>query len=542
MEFTVMNNAMYKELKSMTEWKHDKNMRAEAIVRVSSANQGDNTSHEIQEREIREYCRLHELNLVKVFKLTESAKNSDARKQYKVALDYASTEGVRHLLFYMQDRESRNLRDLEDNEDLVKQGKIVLHYVRDRKVLDKDTPESDFFNRDIQGAMNKQYSRVLASKVKDAQKLKAENGWFPGGRLPLGYVHIRPKDENGKEIKRAPTTVIPDPDFSMLRLVRREFELKAQGLSLDIIRETILKDNLVPPSLIKHYGRTEIDGRLHNKFYWGGFNWDGVEYVGKHDLVIPRAHLDAVKLSFERKGRGGSHSIDEAVFSGLLRCGNSDCGCLITFEKKRKTIKETGEMKVYPFYRCGNSKKVHKSLKGMYATEEVIWDQLEDAVGTYDLSKELAQDILAALNETQKKAVNAHRREAKMFADILVKLDQRNDQLFDMLSAKSIGEEEYRRQVKRIQAERMQVSGQLEQATIAISDAMAESTKEIFELATNAKLLWKKQGRVERLVMLKRVCSNQVLDGQTLRYDLKKPFILLGEMKGLQDWSPLLVG
>jgi site-specific DNA recombinase len=181
-------------------WKDDRNKRAIAIPRVSSKRQGDNLSHDVQASEIEEYCRQHGLQLVKSFKLTESAKRAVDRKQYRAAIDFALTEGVRHLLFYVQDRESRNLRDLEDNEQHVKDGKLVIHYVRDRKVLDQTTTESDFFNRDIQGAMNKNYSRVLAGKVKDAQRAKAENGWFPGGRLPLGYVHLRPKDEQGREV------------------------------------------------------------------------------------------------------------------------------------------------------------------------------------------------------------------------------------------------------------------------------------------------------------------------------------------------------
>ncbi|RYZ89084.1 MAG: recombinase family protein [Proteobacteria bacterium] len=520
----------------MSSWKENRNKRSIAILRVSSKRQADNTSHEIQEREIVEYCNAHKLKLVKIFKITESAKNSEDRKQYKAAIDFAIREGAFHLLFYMQDRESRNMRDLEYNEQLVKDNLIVIHYVHDRKVLDKSSSESDFLTRDFQGVINKQYSRILSTKVKDAQRNKAENGWYPGGRTPLGYIHVRPNDLKGREIKRAPTMLVPDTNSENVRLVQREFELKAKGFTLDKIREVCLAEGLVPNRLIDNYHRTDIDWRLHNKIYYGRFDWDGAEYEGKHELIVPQPILQAVNIALAKNLRYVHSDSDEAIFSGWLRCGFENCNCSITFEKKVKVNRTTGQKTEYFFYRCANHRKVHTSLKGLYVSENSIWKQFEGAIDAISISPKLAKDIANALNANRKSSSETSKNECSILEIQIRKLEDRKNRLFDLFMDKHIDEGEYREQLKRIVSERTQLTDSLRELNFSKGPSSQITENLVFELARTAKVLWKSGSRFERLSLLKRLCSNQVLEGQTLRFDLKKPFTLLSEMKGCSEW------
>lgn len=94
----------------------------------------------------------------------------------------------------------------------------------------------------------------------------------------------------------------------------------------------------------------------------------------------------------------------------------------------------------------------------------------------------------------------------------------------------------YRRQVRRIRAERDDYTEQLEALNIAISDAGMSSVKEVIELAMNAKSLWKGMNRQERLEYLKRVCLNQTLDGLTVSYQLEKPFARLASWGENKEW------
>jgi DNA invertase Pin-like site-specific DNA recombinase len=255
-----------------------------AILRVSSTRQGDNISHDTQASEVEKYCKENGLELVEVRRIVESAKRSVDRKKYRAAIEYALSNGIRHLLFYMKDRETRNLTDNEFNEDLVRSGKIVIHYVHDRKVIDAKSPGSDFFLRDIQAATAKNYIRDLSAKVADALKWKAEQGWYPGNRPPLGYVCQKPKNEDGREIRNAMAIIVPDPNETKLNLVRREFELRAQGLSLDSIRLRIKEEGWLDKLGTSTYPKSGLEARLKHKFYRGLFDWYGIEYRGKQKI------------------------------------------------------------------------------------------------------------------------------------------------------------------------------------------------------------------------------------------------------------------
>ena len=178
------------------------NNLAIAFLRVSSHRQKDNTSHETQEKEIRHYCRDKNFDLVNIVRIVESAKRSEERKQYNRARSEALMSGVVHFLFYIYDRETRNLTDNEQNENLVRDGRIIIHYVNEKKVLHQYSPDTDFFMRDIQAATNKQFLRNLSTKVRAAHRNKSENGWYPFNHPPLGYAHQRIKDESGRELKR----------------------------------------------------------------------------------------------------------------------------------------------------------------------------------------------------------------------------------------------------------------------------------------------------------------------------------------------------
>ncbi len=63
-----------------------------------------------------------------------------------------------------------------------------------------------------------------------------------------------------------------------------------------------------------------------------------------------------------------------------------------------------------------------------------------------------------------------------------------------------------------------------------------ETAKSVFELAINAKSLWKVMTPEERRELLEKVVLNPVLIDGNVRFDLQKPFELLAEFKKNQDW------
>lgn len=518
-----------------SEWWIEDN-RVVVILRVSSHRQKDNSSHETQLEEIKAYCAANGLYIERVFYLTESAKDSKDRKQYREAVKWADKEGIKHRAFYMFDRETRNLTDNEDNERAVRQGRIIIHYIRDRKVIHSGSSDSDFLIRDFQAVTNKQFIRNLSAKVIDAMRAKAESGWAPSNHLPLGYVHQHIKDSHGRTKKRG-TIVIPDPDARRIRQVQREFELRSQQHSLESIKSIVISEGLVPPEDKKKYHISAIDRRLRNSFYRGHFVWQGIEYQGAHELIIPQSILHQVDQSLGMKARYTKKQQKGIFGGGWLKCG--ECGCHVLYDPKTKMVKTTGELKTYHLYHCTNGKKIHSTMKGLNVSEEQLWNGLGAAVDEISISSELAEKIADALNQTHQRACDAVKREISEFTKALDEIEHRRNRLVDLMLEETLSKSDYRTQVTRLDHERKRLTEVLESAQLSISGSYLKTAKDVLELATRAKSLWIQRSPEDRKMFLERILSNPILEGSTVRYSLKKPFAVLAEMREELNWRPL---
>lgn len=388
--------------------------------------------------------------------------------------------------------------------------------------------------RNFQAIQNKEYSWQNSIKVNDAMRTKAESGWFPSNHVPLGYTTERLKNESGRDRKRG-AIVVPDrlnPD--KIRQVIREHELRADGLSFDEIRKQIIAEGFISADNIKGYSKGSIEYRLKNSFYDGYFEWQGIAYKGNHELIIRPELRDKVKATFGVRGRSPKAQYSTAIFGGgWLRC---TCGCHIVFDPKFKTIKATGEKKTFAYYHCTNGKRAHSSLSGMSTTEEHIWQQFERALDAIAISEEIAREIATTLNLTQDKAQQAHKNEIAAFNSALALLDKKQDRIFDLLMDGHLEKQDYQRQLQRLKDERNELTAQLERAQLAVTNACMETAKSVLELAKNAKSLWLSRPALERRSILDEILSNPVLDGKTIRYEMKKPFAILTRMASSQEW------
>jgi DNA invertase Pin-like site-specific DNA recombinase len=511
------------------EWLGDSS-DAIAILRVSSHRQRDGVSHEAQEKEIRDYCTFNGLNLVRVVKLIESAFDSDERKKFDAAMTGAFKAHIRHVLFYMYDRESRNLTHAERNEKLVKAGIFVIHYVRDRKVLHQGSSDSDFFIRDISAATNKHYSRSLSTKINDSMVQKAENGWYPSNRPPLGYTTKRENDENGRELRRGLAYVIPDPDTRKVKWVQMEFELRARGLSYETIRKTVIASGLLTQKEIKQYKIGTIEYRIKNPFYEGYFLWKGKRYKGKHELIIPPK---TIQLARDNAGKGKvARTQDEfGLFAGgWLKC--AECECLITYDPKTKVYKN-GKTTTYHYYRCSNGKGFH--ARKTFITEQDIWEQFGQVIDLISISRETAERLAEGLNVTHRKVAAAHLKKIDELKEELASLTEREDRAYDDMLSGLLDAEGFKRQRERIRNERVRLSDELERSKSAVSGKNLVSVSAIIELAMSAKSIYLSRTPRERREFLELILSNPSLRGLTVEYTLKKHWDELIKMRGVNE-------
>jgi hypothetical protein len=454
-----------------------KNRKAIAPLRVSSSGQEGNTSWLTQKRDCEEYCQLHGLELIDTIQIVESASKSELRKKYGEVLKKALKQNIQHVLFHRYDREARNLTDNENNETLVRQGTIVLHYVADGKVLDKNSPDSDFLMRDYHAVQNKHYSRDLSTKVRRATLTKAESGWWPGCRPPDGYSQRKMKSEKGFERRRG-TTIVPDPNLKTMKRVQREFEIRAETPtpSLREVRNRVITEGLVPSDEVKKYHTGTIERRLKNIFYDARFEWNGIEYSGKHERIIPASLFWKVQETFGIKTPYRKNP--EALFgNGWMKCAEPTCGCSIVYDPKAKKIKSTGETKIFKYYRCSNGKGVHKSLKGMSAPEDKIMDQFSGAVREISIREDFRDELMRAVNETLVKARRAVKEDLERFKAALAALREGEDQAYDHFASGAIDLETYNRQRKRFQKTESEYADLMEKAQLTINEVAGESER-----------------------------------------------------------------
>lgn len=361
-------------------------------------------------------------------------------------------------------------------------------------------------------------------------------GWFPSSKIPLGYI-FGSSSTTGSKYK----TIIPDTNKEKLGLVQREFELRAQGLSVESIRTKNLEDSFVPKEMITSYHCSTIDRRLKNPFYRGCYIWEGVKYTGNHELIISQDILDKVDDVQSGKRLLGSHTNRGAFAHGWLKCGKEGCGCNIVFDQKNKRSKKTGNItKTYNFYHCTDGKGEHKKQgqKQLNITEEKIMDQFSSVVDSIELDDVLAQQIADALNETKEKMKLCIAREIEGYNYALKKLEEKENMIFDNFNSKNIEKDMYDRQLVRVREERTHYTNLLKDANIKITDVGMNTAQSILELSRKANTLWSGRLPIERRDFLNKLLSNPRLNGANVEYELKKPFLIISKMKEKPDWRP----
>jgi DNA invertase Pin-like site-specific DNA recombinase len=130
-------------------WWDAANDRAMLICRISDKKQKDGVSLEAQEHHGREYAARVGLNLVLVRPFQESAKCSKMRAEFHAAIAEAQSQGIKHLIFHIWDRISRNFTDSEMLEELILDDELTLHVGSTGTVLHSGSDGSEFFLFDI---------------------------------------------------------------------------------------------------------------------------------------------------------------------------------------------------------------------------------------------------------------------------------------------------------------------------------------------------------------------------------------------------------
>lgn len=116
------------------------------------------------------------------------------------------------------------------------------------------------------------------------------------------------------------------------------------------------------------------------------------------------------------------------------------------------------------------------------------------------------------------------------------------DALYEHFCTGVIDRDQYKRNVAKIRADRERYFSLHHQTELAIHDSYAEVADRLLELAINAESKYKAMTPAEKRDFIKTVCSNHLLDGQTVRYSLRNSFRVLVAMCGNEGWLTIFDG
>lgn len=154
-------------------------------LRISTANQVDNTSIETQREKINLYCKLNDYEIVKEFKDEAiSAKHDYTREDYKNLMEFIKDKEncIEAIIVYKSDRIHRSLRNLMNMIGYT-QG-LGIDFISITEQFDTSTAQGMLFLQML-GSFSEFERKIIAERTKSGRIANAKINWFRGGDLLL---------------------------------------------------------------------------------------------------------------------------------------------------------------------------------------------------------------------------------------------------------------------------------------------------------------------------------------------------------------------
>ncbi|MFA2810203.1 recombinase family protein [Bacillus mycoides] len=366
--------------------------KAAIYIRVSTQEQVENYSIEVQRERIRAFCK---------------AKNWDVYDEY-IDGGYSGSNlerpGIKKLMTNLKnidavvvlklDRLSRSQRDtLELIEEHFLKNNV--DFVSITETLDTSTP----FGKAMIGILSvfAQLEReTIAERMRMGHIKRAENGLRGNGGDydPSGYTR-----ENGYLIIKTDEA----------KHIKRVFDLYEQYHSITRVQE-ILKEEGYPIWRFRRY--RDI---LSNTLYIGRVTFSGKEYEGQHEPIVSSEQFKRVQVLLKRHKGHNAHKAKQSLLSGLITC--SCCG------------------ENYVAYSTGKSKDVESKRYYYYICRAKRFpaEYEERCMNKTWSRKKLEEVVISELKSLTEEKKQTNKKEKKINYEKLIKdIDKKMERLLDL--------------------------------------------------------------------------------------------------------------
>ena len=528
--------------------------QAVMLARVSSRKQERGASLEAQVESIQSYCKRNNLIIIeptpKAFVFTESSTRG-GRKKFNEMIEFIEKQKNKTaIVVHTLDRLQRGFEECEKIKELLKADKIEVHFIVESLILDKFSTDDEFTRYDFGILSAKLYLTSMNKNVKRSQKHNREAGLWQG-LAPIGYL-------NAKDERRKPTLIL-DPERAPI--IKQIFEEYASGVhSLKSVWLSATEKGLIskepnynPRS--KNYGkycpvsRNKIHDILTNPFYYGAMYVADEEIDERtkkpvktfyklinhvYEPLISKELFDKVQKVLktrkkERFCKEQKYAGIPFVFRGLITC---KCGCAITPEHHKKGNKE------YVYLRCSHQKgtcnqKLVNENTILEQLEKEIFHQIRISPAMHDLLK---TSIIQTLEDEKK--VNASVR--KKVAEQINIIDSRLERLWECYLDRDIDKARYELEKQKYLEQKKDLNARAEKYS-DISNGLKENVGKAIDFAANLSNLMKAASPDEKNMLLKRLLTNCILDGEVLKYEIKAPFDKLLSCSNYKKWKDIAI-
>lgn len=306
-------------------------------IRVSSKEQLEGSSLEIQERVCTDYAIRNSYEIEKVFvEKGESAKTTD-RTELKKLIDYVvkNAKTLEAVLIYKIDRLARNTLDHAQLKLLF--NKYGLKLLSATENLE-DTPVGRLIENQLAGFAQFD-NEVRAERCRNGMMAAVKAGRYVWN-APLGFANVGTRGNSNI----TPRTDNPE----QLRLVRKIWDYLDNGFSPEETRKAITKDGLVG-NTGKPVSKSSFHKMIRNKVYMGIIEKFGLSVVGNPPLVPlvdPEVFMRVLDKLDNKSRKMPIYKKDNEDFPlrGFVKC--VDCGRYFTASWSK------GNGGKYAYYRC----------------------------------------------------------------------------------------------------------------------------------------------------------------------------------------------
>jgi DNA invertase Pin-like site-specific DNA recombinase len=441
------------------------------LARVSTKKQKDEGySIEAQLEKGERYAKKKKITYDRTFKIDETAAVAEERQDFGEVMGIIKNGEEHELYVEKTDRLLRNDDDAYEIDKLVKAGKLVIHFIDENLVYDRNANSHNKLMFRFKSILAKFYIELMAEESQKSVKQKLQRGEFPGV-APIGYTNNTKLHTIEIDEERAPKVaeayqLFATGEFSLKTITR---EMMNRGL-----RTRPKESDGVGHPL----GKDSIRWMLKNPFYYGRFPWGGKEYDNKdtyEPIVSKSLYLRVQEVLKRNRQNPSSERGKDHLFKSIIECSN--CGRSYLGEVGTWKNKKTGEERSVTYYHCTKCSKDEMPRFKEADLEYLFFFDLAEFLPDEEVMKKLSKE-LGVLIEVARSRV---RNEVKYCRTRITTLEQKIDRLYENLDENKIKQETYDRLYEKYNEELANTKEQL-RANEAAREENLENAVENIEL------------------------------------------------------------